>query len=124
MEFDKKTMKIMRYIYRHPGTREGKILKLYGDDGFSFTLINLTRELYLIAEDKDGKYFTYNDVPYVSYPETKYYTTPKMNVILENKRDQFYRWILPLIIAGIALLLSVVSLINTGIVDVRILNWP
>lgn len=86
IDFDKSTIKLISYINRHAGITEGELIKKFGNDGTSFTLINLSNEMYLVAQNSNGVCFIYGDAPWHCEATTKYFTSPKANAFLENRR--------------------------------------
>lgn len=111
--FDKDTVKLLRYIYNHKGITEGKIKDKFKDPSVSLLLINLSTDLYLIAEDENGKSFIYekDKLPYISVNSTKWYTTPKSNLVVQNDTQVLWKWLVPLIISAISLFLSGINFI-------------
>jgi len=109
--FDKDTVKLLRYIYFRKGVTEKQILKKFGEDsGVGFTLINLSIDSYLTAEDESGKPFAYkvrnDDTPHASFDSTRWYTTAKSNLVVQSDCANLWKWLVPLIVSLVSLALS------------------
>ena len=105
--FDKKTMKLVRYINRHAGISDGKLNQKFGD--ISMLLINLSKEEYVIVKDEKDEYVVHNQPPYRSHSKFTYYPTPKTNLLVEEKVYNFWKWTIPTFISIISLILSAIT---------------
>lgn len=106
MKFDNSNKKILQHIYRNQGITEGEILKKFPD--CSMFLINCCKEMYLLAQDGENGFTIFEETPYKTTYKTKYYTTPKSNIIIdtgkkETAKDNFSR-----IIAIISLIITII----------------
>ena len=113
--FDRDTVRLLRYIYKRKGVTEGEILRKFKNIGVSFTLVNLSIDLYLIAKDENGQNFVYEKGkgPWCSKSSTKWYTTPKSNLVVQSNTANLWKWVMPLIFSAISLLISLASFIFT-----------
>lgn len=112
--FDKDTVKILQYIYKHKGVTEGQIAaKFRKVDDVELLLIYLSIDLYLIATDEEGKPFTYNSDGEIwhSKNSTKWYTTAKSNVVVESENASLWKWIVPIIFSSLSLIISITNLL-------------
>lgn len=111
--FDRDTVKLLRYIYNHKGITERKIIDKFNDSSISLLLINLSIDFYLVAEDENGKPFVYekDKLPWQSKDTTKWYTTSKANLVVQNDTQALWKWLVPLIISATSLFLSGINFI-------------
>lgn len=107
--FDKKTIKLVRYIKRHAGVTEGKLHKKFGD--ISMLLISLFQEDYVIIKNENDKYVHHAQQPYHTTDKFTYYPTSKLNQLVEEKVYNFKKWIFPLAISVASLIASVLTLL-------------
>lgn len=110
MHFDKKLIKLLTTIKRNDGIKHCKLLEKFDDD-FLTLLIPLIQEGYILAKNKDGKYYFYSQEPYFTDIEYTYYTTTKGNELVEKKAFDFWKWIIPTIISIISLVISTITLL-------------
>lgn len=82
-DFDKKTLKLSNYIYKHQGVTEGELYDIFTMD-ISMQLIVMCKQGYLVAQSEDGTYLTFEKTPWSTTTKTKYFTTPKLNVVVED----------------------------------------
>lgn len=108
--FDKENVNILKYIKRHKGVSEGILANKFGAD-VSMFLILLVQERYLIAEDENKKYVIHDTMPYHSSSNFKYYPTPKLNQLVEEKVFNFWKWTIPTFISILSLILSIITLL-------------
>ena len=108
--FEKKTIRLIAYVYKHQGKTEAEIIKHFNVYA-SQVLKLLSDDDYLYAEDKIGKRVEFTDKSIITPGDTKWFCMPKACVIVENKNWELWRWLLPLIFSALALGISLVNLI-------------
>jgi len=107
---DRKTYKIMRYIYLHNGASLAKIGKKFKKDGVT-TATYLCPAQYAMYSEQEGKY-TF-DISSTSY-DGMVYLTAKGNQYVENRISCFAQWIVSTLISFIALIISFIALFTAG----------
>lgn len=120
--FDRKTVKILRYIKWHRNKTLGDLLNKFDKDGLTMLFINLCQADYLICEHPDGSRENYkNSIPYNSEDGDTFWISPKGNKLLEDRFDRLWQWSIPTLISVAALIMSILSAINPGIIKVLLL---
>ena len=108
--FDKKSIKLLRYIYRRDGVTEEKIRRKFGD--ITLTLVGYSIDLYLLPKDENGDFFVYSkDDGRDMKPTTRWYTTPRAKAIVEKASFEFWKWLAPLVFSALSLLISSINII-------------
>lgn len=115
MHFDRRTLKILRYICRHKGVTEHQLREKFKteDDDVSMTLILFVQEGYVVSKDGDGNWCTHNEIPFRTAYNYTYYISTKGNELIETRQFSFWRWIVPTFISLISLAISTVTLLYT-----------
>lgn len=103
---DKKTYSVMKYIYRHHEVHLYKIRKKFGDDGLT-SAIYLCPAFYAAYRDEKG-HLTF-DISSTS-DMGKIGLTPPGNKYVEDRREAFIKWFVPLIVSSVSVAISLMSL--------------
>lgn len=105
----KTTYKIMKYLYFHKDVSVETLERACGDMA-SYHASYLCRHEFAVYRNFDGNY-SY-DASAISF-DGSFTLTLAGEQYVENKLSSFYRWLIPTIISLTALILSIVSLINS-----------
>ena len=105
--FDRKTVKLLRYIKRHPYDRLSDIQKKFGESADSTLIINLCLADYLIAIKNDGTYTNFKDGNFVLFSDETFWISPKGKQVLDDRFDRLWQWSIPTIISVAALIISI-----------------
>lgn len=105
----KATYKIMKYLYFHKGVSVDTLERARGDFALDHASY-LCRHEFAVYRNSDGNY-SY-DASAISF-DGSFTLTLAGEQYVENKLSSFYRWLIPTIISLTALILSIVSLINS-----------
>ena len=118
-----KTMKVLKFIHAHENCTFSEIeAKFQGIDFMD--LVNLSLTGYLLCtrpgelptQFQDGNFF----VPL----DTRFWSTPVTTELIERRRREWLQWVIPNVIAGVALILSIITLLLSQapqVTEVRIL---
>ena len=121
--FDRRTAKILRYIRWHPQNTLAEIQEKLGEDANGMTLINLCSAGYLVCTHPDGSRTMFKDrAEWTTYAEDTFWISPKGRKILEDRFDRVWQWAIPILISTAALIISVLSALNPGVVRVILLQ--
>ena len=105
----KATYKIMKYLYFHKDVSVETLERACGDMA-SYHASYLCRREFAVYRESNGNY-SY-DASSISF-NGSFMLTLAGEQYVENKLSSFYRWLIPTIISLTALVLSIVSLINS-----------
>lgn len=104
---DQQTFKIMRYIYRKHEVRLELIGRKFGDDGIVSALY-LCPAHYAAYRNNETKQLTF-DISDTSY-KGSIGLTPLGNKYLEDRREAFVKWFVPLVTSSISVAVSLIAL--------------
>lgn len=114
--FTIKNLLILNYIKRHK--EKGAVWQEIFDkfdkkdrehcDGF---LRELSSEFYIVTKDKHGNWLTFKENPQHSSPDYISFITDKGIDLLERKLFDFFKWIIPVKISILSLVVSFAALI-------------
>ena len=107
--FDRKTVKLLRYIKWHPYDCLSDILKKFGESVDSMMIINLCLADYLIAQKKDGTYTNFKDNNLDLFSDDTFTISRKGKQFLDDRFDRFWQWSIPTIISVAALIISIMK---------------
>lgn len=117
------TIKILKFINRHENCTFAKIKSEFPDID-SMELVNLALTNYLLCT-RPGELPTQFQNGNFSIPDNaKFWATPHTTKLLEDRRREWLQWVIPNVIAGIALILSIITLLLTQVpqvIEVQIL---
>lgn len=113
MKFDNKEKCVLQLIYDNKGIMQDKILKKY--PGYGMFLINCCKNKYLLAQNEENNFVTFESMPYTTTPNTRFFTTPKSNMIVEQDKKETTKDNFSRAIAVISLLISLTALVFSGI---------
>lgn len=118
--FDRKTRKVLRYIKWHPQNTLEELQKKFDE---SQLFINLCLTDYLVCTHPDGTYTSFkNDEVWHTYANDNFWISPKGRKILEDHFDRLWQWAIPTIISTVALIISILSALNPGVIRVLLLQ--
>lgn len=111
--FDRQALRLLAEIYRSGdvGVPWRLLQKHYGERADPYFLENLSRADYIITRNADGEIVDYSvNRPLVVTPKFRSYILPRGRELLEERRFNFFRWVVPTVISVAALIVSVISL--------------
>jgi hypothetical protein len=113
--FDKNTIRVLRYVYYRNGVSGQKIRRRFKKMGdYAATLILcLSEDGYLVAKNSKGIWLPYSCDAHHSldFVDMQWRTTAKSNVIVQADTLNLWRWLLPVVISTIAIIISVANFI-------------
>lgn len=117
------TIKILKFINQHENCRFAAIKAKFPKVDF-MELVNLSLTNYLLCT-RPGELPTQFQDGNFSVPENAtFWATPHTIKLLEDRRREWLQWVIPNVIAGTALILSIITLLLTQVpqvTEVRIL---
>lgn len=110
--FNKKTYKILKAIYSCDTITSADLRNRFGDIGG--LLIFLVRDNYIGAQYPDGTYAIFNDdsMPWRDSFDTNWFTLPRGDLIIEERRWRLMSWFVPVIISAVSLVISLSNMIR------------
>lgn len=119
---DKDVMKLLKYIKRHPNNTLKELQERFGDVADSLDLINLCMSDYLVCKHPDGSCTMFKDPStWKTFADDNFWITPKGKYVLNEHYEKLLQWAIPVIISTIALVVSVLSATNPGIIKVLLI---
>lgn len=111
--FDKKTLKLLRYIKRSgdKGVTWDELSIKFGDLANIFLLTSLSNELYTVTQNHEGEWVDFKEYKGVIHSNFRSFSTPKSNAMIEQMCFDFWKWIIPTLISVAALIVSALSAI-------------
>jgi hypothetical protein len=112
--FDRQALRLLAEIYRSGdvGVPWRLLQKHHGKRADPYFLENLSRADYIITRDSDGEIVDYSvNRPLVVTPKFRSYILPRGRELLEERRFNLFRWVVPTVISVAALIVSVFSLL-------------
>lgn len=112
--FDKKRLNLLSAIYRSGdnGISWDLLQRKFGETANPAFLESLCRQDYIGTADSDGNWINYErNRPFIVTPAYRSYILPRGRELLETRRFNFWRWVLPTLISVFALIVSVISLL-------------
>ncbi len=102
----KKTYRIMKYIYRKHEVKLKRIVKKFGEDA-DVSALYLCPRYYAAYRDPTGR-VTFD----ISYAHCDGYIglTPLGNKYVEDRREAFVKWFVPLVTSSISVAISLMAL--------------
>lgn len=107
--FDRKTVKLLRYIKWHPDTCLCDIQKKFGESADTMLIVNMCLAHYLIAKRSDNTYTNFKDGNFVLFNDETFWVSPKGRKILDDRFDRLWQWSIPTIISVAALIISIIK---------------
>lgn len=117
------TMKILKFISKHENCTFTEIKSRF-PDADSMELVNLALTNYLLCTRPGERPTQFQDGNFSVPDNAKFWATPHTTKLLEDRRREWLQWVIPNVIAGIALILSIITLLLTQVpqvTEVRIL---
>ncbi|MCM1057922.1 MAG: hypothetical protein NC517_09980 [Firmicutes bacterium] len=103
---DKNTYNVMKYIYRKHEVKLEDVLKKFGEDGLILA-IYLCPQHYAVYRNEEQR-LTF-DISTTS-AEGSIGLTPLGNKYVENRREAFVKWFVPLVTSSISVAISMLAL--------------
>ena len=112
--FDKKTLKLLKYIYKHPKVSHDKLKSKFKDTinwKLEDSLADFVNDTYVTVIDKDGEPHYYFDLPYDDNLNFRYFTDSKGQEFVDSRIYNFWKWTIPIFISVLSLIISVATLL-------------
>lgn len=118
-----KTMKVLKFIHAHENCTFSEIeAKFQGIDFME--LVNLSLTGYLLCTRPGELPTQFQDGNFSVPPDARFWPTPVTTELIERRRREWLQWVIPNVIAGVALILSIITLLLSQapqVTEVRIL---
>lgn len=121
-----KTIKVLKFIHTHPNCTFEQIKARFPDIDF-MELVNLALTNYLLCTRPGEIPTQFRDGNFSVPPAAKFWSTPVTTEFIERRRREWLQWVIPNLISGVALILSIVTLLlsllsqTPQVTEVRIL---
>ncbi len=103
---DANTYKIMKYIYRKHEVKLHRVARKYGEEAATIALY-LCPEKYAVYRDENGT-LTFDISNTSQYGSIG--LTPLGNKYVEDRRESFVKWFVPLVTSSISVAISIIAL--------------
>lgn len=117
------TIKLLKFICRHENCTFAQIKSAFPNMDF-MELVNLSLTDYLLCT-RQGKVPTqFRDGNFIIADADRFWASPKAEQLLQERRRSWLQWVIPNVISGIALILSIITLLLSQmpqVTEVRIL---
>lgn len=110
--FDRKRLMILFFIHRRGkiGATWDEIRSRFDkDDANILFLESLSIEGYTITQDESGKWMRFKEGDIHRDQKFRSYCTPKGNELIERRLFDFWKFVIPLLVSVLALIVSAVS---------------
>jgi len=110
---DKKVVKYLKIIHRRKGITGSEIIKRYDCKGLAATIYLLKMGYVcavIINEESDIVFTNYDDTTMEEFNMAEWHVTANGNILLENKRESLWHWIVPIIFSSLSLALGIVNM--------------
>lgn len=111
MYLNKESYSVLKYIYKHACVPEGELIKKFDEETTHWILIALIKGEYIGAGNPNGQFLESKEPFLTTNNKTRYISLPKGDVIVEEKRCELFKWLIPLVFSSLSLLLGIVNLI-------------
>ena len=118
----KQTTKMLSFIRRHPNSTFETIQKKFKRIDF-MDLVNLSLTGYLICTRVNHTYTNFSDGNFKINTLDRFWASPKTDQYLEERFHRRWQWIVPTVISGLALIMSIIAFIVSllpAVTEVRI----
>lgn len=118
----KQTTKMLSFIRKHPNSTFETIQKKFKKIDF-MDLVNLSLTGYLVCTRKNNIHTNFSDGNFKVDTLDRFWASPKTDQYLEERFQRRWQWIVPTVISGMALILSVIAFIvslSPTVTEVRI----
>ena len=117
------TMKVLKFIHAHENCTFSEIeSKFQGIDFMDLVSLSLTG--YLLCARPGERPTQFQDGNFSVPPDARFWPTPVTTELIERRRREWLQWVIPNVIAGVALILSIITLLLSQapqVTEVRIL---
>lgn len=117
------TMKVLKFIHAHENCTFSEITGKFRDID-SMELVNLSLTGYLLCTRPGELPTQFQDGNFSVPPDARFWPTPVTTELIERRRREWLQWVIPNVIAGVALILSIITLLLSQVpqvTEVRIL---
>ena len=111
MYLNRESYAVLKYIYKHFGVSEGELTKRFDGETIHWILIALIKNEYIGGGNPNGQFLESKDPFLTTSDKTCYISLSKGDVVIENKRWELLKWLVPLIFSSLSLALGIVNLI-------------
>lgn len=111
------TIKILKFINRNENCTFAEIKAKFPKIDF-MELVNLSLTNYLLCTRPGEKPTQFQDGVFSVPDNAKFWATPHTTKLLEDRRREWLQWVIPNVIAGIALIISIITFLLTQVTQV------
>lgn len=111
------TIKILKFINRNENCTFAEIKAKFPKVDF-MELVNLSLTSYLLCTRPGEKPTQFQDGVFSVPDNAKFWATPHTTKLLEDRRREWLQWVIPNVIAGIALVISIITFLLTQVTQV------
>lgn len=111
------TIKILKFINRNENCTFAEIKSKFPKIDF-MELVNLSLTNYLLCTRPGEKPTQFQDGVFSVPDNAKFWATPHTTKLLEDRRREWLQWVIPNVIAGIALIISIITFLLTQVTQV------
>ena len=111
------TIKILKFINRNENCAFAEIKAKFPKIDF-MELVNLSLTNYLLCTRPGEKPTQFQDGVFLVPDNAKFWATPHTTKLLEDRRREWLQWVIPNVIAGIALIISIITFLLTQVTQV------
>ena len=118
-----KTMKVLKFIHANENCTFSEIAAKFQNIDF-MDLVNLSLTGYLLCTRPGELPTQFKDGNFSVPPDARFWPTPVTTELIERRRREWLQWVIPNVIAGVALILSIITLLLSQapqVTEVRIL---
>lgn len=118
------TIRILKFILKNQNCTFTEIKQKFGKDADEMELVNLGLMGYIVCTRPDNRPTKFQDGNWVVSSGDRFWASPKTTQLIENRRREWLQWVIPNVISGLALVLSILTLwlsLQPQVTEVRIL---
>lgn len=105
-----RTIKVLKFIHRNKDCTFKKIKSKFADiDSMELVLLALTDYVLCLRLGKIPTQFLDGD--FSVSDSDQFWATPNATKLLEDRKQEWLQWVIPNVISGIALILSIIALL-------------
>lgn len=106
-----KTVKLLKFILKHENCKFSEIQSVFKEDADPMELVNLGLTDYVVCTRSNGTLTQFKDGVFTVGADDCFWASPKAVQLLEERRRAWIQWVIPNVISGIALILSIITLL-------------
>lgn len=103
------TVKLLKFIVRHENCTFSDIRSKFGDKVDEMDLVNLGLTGYVLCTRPGRLPTQFENGDFSVGPKDMFWASPKAVQLIENRRRAWLQWVIPNVISGLALILSIIT---------------